>query len=69
MSFRNRLVLPVILSALAVLAGCSSSSKAVPPPSGAFSNTNLNGTYVFSTSGTDQAGASIFISGAFTACG
>ena len=69
MSLCNRLVFPVILSALAVLAGCGSNTKVVPPPTGGFSNTNLNGTYVFSTSGTDAAGTSIFIAGAFTACG
>ena len=69
MSLRNRLVLPIILFALAVLAGCGSSNKAVPPPTGGFSDTNLNGTYVFSTSGTDIDNAPIFIVGAFTACG
>jgi hypothetical protein len=55
MSFRNRLVLPIILSSLAVLAGCGSSSSpvAVPPPTGNFSNSDLNGTYVFSVTGSD----------------
>jgi hypothetical protein len=42
-----------VLAALAVLAGCSSTNKATPPPSGAFSDSNLKGTYVFSFSGTD----------------
>lgn len=58
MSLRNRLVLPIILSALAVLAGCSSSSSPtpIPPPSGGFSNSNLSGTYVFSASGYDFNG-------------
>jgi hypothetical protein len=69
MSFRNRLFLLVALFSLAFLAGCSSSNKATPPPSGGFSDTSLNGTYVFSTSGTDALGAPIFIAGAFTACG
>lgn len=71
MSLRNRLALPMILSALAVLAGCgsSNSSNPVPPPSGAFSNSNLNGTYVFSVSGTDLNGAPYAIVGAFTASG
>jgi hypothetical protein len=69
MSLRNRLVFPVILSVLGVLSGCGNSAKVVPPPNGGFSNTNLNGTYVFSTSGTDAVGTSIFIAGAFTACG
>lgn len=55
MSFRNGLVLSVVLSVIAVLAGCSSSSApaAVAPPSGGFSDSDLSGTYVFSASGTD----------------
>jgi hypothetical protein len=74
MSFRNRLALPVILFSLAVLAGCGSGSSStitpIPPPSGGFSNSNLNGTYVFSVSGTDNAnGAPYAIVGAFTANG
>ena len=73
MSLRNRLVLPVILSSLAALAGCGSSSSPtnpVPPPGGGFSNSNLNGTYVFSVSGTDNANSAPYaIVGAFTANG
>jgi hypothetical protein len=69
MSLRNRLVLPIILSSLAVLAGCgSSTNKVVPPPSGAFSNTDLNGTYTFSVAGSDVNGP-MSIAGSFTACG
>jgi len=72
---RNRLVLRVIfsliaISALAVLAGCgSSTNKATPPPSGGFSNSNLNGTYVFSTSGADVNNFSLAFAGTFTANG
>jgi hypothetical protein len=52
MSVRNASVLFLALSTLALLVGCGSSSpKAVPPPSGGFSNSNLNGTYVFSIAG------------------
>jgi hypothetical protein len=70
MSLRNRLFLPVIVTTLAFLAGCGSSSpKAVPPPSGGFSNSNLNGTYVFSVSGTDLNGAAYAIVGTLTANG
>jgi hypothetical protein len=72
MSLRNRLVLPFILFSLAVLAGCGSSNGTttiVPPPSGSFSNSNLNGTYVFSVSGTDLNGAPYAMVGAFTANG
>jgi len=74
MSLRNRIVLPMILSALAVLAGCggSSSSNPVPPPSGAFSNTSFNGTYTFSVLGEDIGtgnGSPFAMSGTLTACG
>jgi hypothetical protein len=54
MSLRNRLVLSVVLSTLALLVGCgSSSNKAVAPPSGGFSDSDLSGTYVFSFVGAD----------------
>jgi hypothetical protein len=72
MSFRNRLLLPAALSMLAVLAGCGGSSgtaNPVAPPSGGFSNSNLNGTYVFSISGTDVNGTPYAMVGTFTANG
>lgn len=70
MSLRNRFVLMSVLAALAVLAGCSSTNKAAPPPTGGFSNTNLSGTYVFSTSGQDAVnGDFLTMVGTFTACG
>jgi len=54
MSLRNRFVLAFALSFLVALAGCSNSSnKSTPPPTGGFTNSNLNGTYVFSFSGSD----------------
>jgi hypothetical protein len=68
MSLRNRLVLPIIFSGLAVLAGCGSSNSVVPPPSGAFSNTDFSGTYTFSVEGSDPNGP-MSIAGSFTACG
>src|SRR5580658_11009724 len=69
MSLRNRLVLPIILSSLAVLAGCGSSTNSVvAPPSGAFSNTDFSGTYTFSVAGQDVNGP-MSIAGSFTACG
>jgi hypothetical protein len=69
MSLRKYLVLPVALSALAILAACggNGTAKATPPPTGGFSNTNLSGTYVFSTAGTDPSGFFIVTAGTFTA--
>lgn len=73
MSLRNRVVLPVIFSALLLLAGCGGNSlsiaKPVAPPSGKFSNSNLSGTYVFSVSGIDVNGAPYSVLGNFTANG
>jgi hypothetical protein len=71
MSVRNRLVLPVILSSFAVLAGCGGSSNptVTPPPSGSFSNSNLSGTYVFSVTGTDSVSNFVTMMGTFTADG
>ena len=68
---RHQLVLPVIFSALAVLAGCGGTSapKATPPPSGSFSNSNLNGTYVFSVAGSDSGGNYMATVGTFIADG
>ncbi|HWJ46090.1 MAG TPA: hypothetical protein VNS62_00465, partial [Candidatus Udaeobacter sp.] len=60
MSLRTRLILPVILSSLALLAACggggSSNPPVNPPPSGSFSNGNLSGNYVFSVTGTASSG-------------
>lgn len=72
MSVRNGLVLLLALSTLMFLAACgSSSSTATPvaPPSGGFSNSNLNGTYVFSMSGTDVNTTPYAAVGTFTANG
>jgi hypothetical protein len=70
MSLRNRFVLMSVLAALAVLIGCSSTNKAAPPPTGGFNNTNLSGTYVFSTAGADAInGTFLTMAGTFTACG
>jgi hypothetical protein len=70
MSLRNRFILPFALSILAVLAGCGSNgTKATPPPSGGFSNSNLSGTYVISTAGIDVNNAFLTTSGTITANG
>lgn len=71
MSFSRRFVLAVAYPALAVLAGCGGSNgpaRPTPPPTGAFTNSSLNGTYTFSVAGSDSAG--IFtMTGSFVACG
>lgn len=73
MSLRNRLIAPAILSTLAILSGCggggSGITNPIPPPTGSFSNSNLNGTYVFSVSGSDFNGAAYALVGTFTANG
>jgi len=72
MLLQNRIVLPVIFSTLALLAGCGNSvNNATPPPSGGFSASSLKGTYVFSTSGSDSSanGFPIQLTGAFTSSG
>lgn len=71
MSLRNRFLLPIILASIAVLAGCGGGSfnKSTPPPSGSFSNKDLNGIYVFSVTGTDAGFAFLTTVGTFTANG
>src|ERR1022692_742713 len=71
MSLRNRIVLPLILSTLAVLACCGGSSTpaAVAPPSGGFSASDLSGTYVFSTAGSDPNGYFFTMAGTIVANG
>ena len=71
MSLRNRLVLSVIVCSLVVLAGCGGSSYngSTPPPTGSFSNSDLNGTYVFSVTGSDVNFAFLTMVGTLTANG
>ena len=73
MSLRRFLVTSAILFAFAALTGCggngSGITNPVAPPSGSFSNSNLNGTYVFSVSGLDFSGAQYVLVGTFTANG
>jgi hypothetical protein len=72
MSLSNRLILPIILFTIAILAGCSSSNSApaaTPPPSGGFSTSSLKGTYVFSTSGSDTSGLFFTMAGMIVANG
>src|SRR5437660_4535981 len=68
----NRVFSLLLLSSLAVLAGCSgggSRNNPIPPPSGGFSPADLNGTYVFSTAGNDVNGNFLVIAGSFSANG
>ena len=73
MSPYNRLILPVLLVSLAILAACGGSSNptVTPPPTGGFSNSNLSGTYVFSVTGSVSDSISDFVTimGVFTADG
>lgn len=70
MSVRSTISLFVALFTLALLAGCGSSSPtAVAPPSGGFSNSDLNGTYVFSVTGSDSGGVFLTMTGSLAANG
>lgn len=73
MSLRARLGLSIFLSALAILTGCGGNgggtTNPVAPPSGSFSNSNFNGTYIFSVSGVDVNGAPFALAGSLTANG
>ncbi len=73
MSVRNGFVLLLALSTLTFLVACGGSGTSIPnptpTPTGSFSTSNLNGTYVFSVSGTDTSNAPFAIVGTFTANG
>jgi hypothetical protein len=73
MSVRNGFVLLLALSALTFLVACGGSSSGIAtpqaPPSGGFTNANLNGTYVFSVSGIDSSGDPYALAGTLTANG
>jgi len=73
MSVRNGFVLLLTLSALVFLGACGGSNNGVAtpvaPPSGSFSNSSLNGTYVFAVSGIESSGGAYTIAGTFTANG
>ena len=70
MLLRNRIILSLVVPVLAFLVGCGSSTNhPVPPPTGGFSNSNLNGTYVFSSSGIDENNGFVAMVGSFTANG
>jgi hypothetical protein len=73
MSMRNVFALVLAVSGSVFLAACGSNSstpRPVCPPSGCFSASNLNGTYVFTVSGSDfNTGAAYSIVGTINANG
>jgi hypothetical protein len=70
MSLRNSLSVVLAFASLALLAACGSGNAHItPPPSGAFSDGNLTGTYVFSASGTTVTGAFFAATGTIQANG
>ena len=73
MSVPKGFVLLVALSALTFLIACGGNGPApanpTPPPTGGFSNANLNGTYVFSISGSDPNDDFVAMAGTLTANG
>jgi hypothetical protein len=73
MSFHKALALLVALTSFTFLIACggngSTPANPTPPPTGGFSNSNLNGTYVFSVSGVDASGDSLAILGKLSANG
>src|SRR6202521_4692084 len=71
MSVRKGIFLLLALSALVFLVACGGGStvRVVPPPSGGFTNSNLNGSYVFSTAGVDFNSAFVTVVGDFVANG
>lgn len=73
MSVRNGFVLLLALSALTFLVACGGNSSGISnptaPPTGGFTNANLNGTYVFSVSGVDGSDGPYAIAGTLTADG
>jgi hypothetical protein len=73
MSVRNGIALLVAVFSLAFLAGCGGNgatiTKPIPPPTGSFNQSMLNGTYVFSVSGADFQGAPLAAVGTLTANG
>ena len=74
MSSLNRVVVSAVaVLSLALMVGCGSSSNGAvtntAPPTGSFGVASLNGTYVFSISGTDSGNGPYAIAGTFTANG
>jgi hypothetical protein len=65
---RRLLMALAAISGIFLATGCGSSSSSSTNPVG-FSNSSLNGTYVFSSTGTDSQGSFLALAGAITADG
>src|SRR5260370_13719029 len=72
MPSKNRAVLLHLASSLAILmvAGCGGGPSTTGPAPGGFTNANLNGTYAFALSGTNNIAGTFFsVAGSFQANG
>jgi hypothetical protein len=72
MSSVNRVLLLIAVFSLALLPACGGGGSHInptPPPTGGFSLSSLNGTYVFSTSGLDNSNNVLTMVGTFAANG
>ncbi|MGA9471489.1 MAG: hypothetical protein WBV36_03440 [Terriglobales bacterium] len=68
MSLSHRIILPFAIVSLALLVACGNNNGPAPNSEG-FSNSNLNGTYVFFSQGFDSNGFPLTLAGAFVANG
>jgi hypothetical protein len=66
---RANCLLPLAFVSLALLVGCGNNNNGPAPNNQGFSNSNLSGTYVFSSQGFDAGGNTLNIAGAFSADG
>lgn len=57
------------LTSILLIVGCGNSSSSSPANQEGFSASNLNGTYVFTSQGTDSDGDPLFLAGSFVANG
>ncbi len=70
--YTGRLLMALaVISTILFAAGCGTNNSVVvtPPPGGSFSDSNLSGTYVFSTSGSDIDGVFLSLAGTLVADG
>jgi hypothetical protein len=65
-SLRNCVALLFVVPALLILGACGGSSKPSAPPTGGFTVSDLNGTYVFSTTGFDSSASAGLLAAAGT---